>query len=358
MSYFLRNGNTFRVSDELSIDLHKKLPKGNYVVKVDTFGNFYLEIVDEFIKPAKLYGNTQKVTERVISTFMSRTVSTGVLLAGEKGSGKTLLARNLSLACFDMEIPCVIVNTAFSGDGFNKLIQDIEQPCMVLFDEFEKVYDEESQQHILTLLDGVFPSKKLFVLTCNDKYRIDTNMRNRPGRIFYNLDFKGLSSEFVREYCEDNLTNKKHIDNICNLITVFNAFNFDMLKALVEEMNRYDESPQEVLNYLNIRPEYSQNFVFDVELEILNKDIVQTSIQKTWKGNPLEDHVHIEYCSIGTEKNKDEEVDNIWDHEMFSPSDIKKLSNGKIIFVNSEGSKLTLTKKEKEELSFYRYADF
>ena len=58
------------------------------------------------------------------------------------------------------------------------------------------------------------------------------------------------------------------------------------------------------------------------------------------------------------EKNKDEEVDNIWDHEMFIPSDIKKLSNGKIIFVNSEGSKLTLTKKEKEELSFYRYADF
>ena len=29
------------------------------------------------------------------------------------------------------------------------------------------------QTHVLTLLDGVFPSRKLFVLTCNDKYRID-----------------------------------------------------------------------------------------------------------------------------------------------------------------------------------------
>jgi hypothetical protein len=67
---------------------------------------------------------------------------------------------------------------------------------------------------MLTLLDGVFPSKKLFILTCNDKWRIDKHMRNRPGCIFYMLDFKGLDADFIREYCEDRLDAKEYIERI------------------------------------------------------------------------------------------------------------------------------------------------
>ena len=85
---------------------------------------------------------------------------------------------------------------------------------MVLFDEFEKVYDSDEQEEMLTLLDGVFPSKKLFVLTCNDKWRVNQHMRNRPGRIFYMLDFTGLDEDFVVEYCHDNLKNLANIDGV------------------------------------------------------------------------------------------------------------------------------------------------
>jgi hypothetical protein len=31
MSYFLKNGNTFKVADEASLDIHNLLPAGNYV---------------------------------------------------------------------------------------------------------------------------------------------------------------------------------------------------------------------------------------------------------------------------------------------------------------------------------------
>ena len=56
-----------------------------------------------------------------------------------------------------------------------------------------------NQDAMLTLLDGVYPAKMLFLLTTNDKYKVSNHMRNRPGRIYYVIDFEGLSSDFIRE---------------------------------------------------------------------------------------------------------------------------------------------------------------
>ena len=287
MSHFFRNGNTFRVADDNALDLHKHLPVGNYIVKQDPFKNFFLEMIDGFTQVPKLYGDTQRYSDRIINTFLERSVSTGVLLNGEKGSGKSLLAKTLSIDAAALNIPTIVINQPWAGDDFNKLIQDIDQPCVILFDEFEKVYDRETQEQVLTLLDGVFPTKKLFVLTCNDKYRIDSHMRNRPGRIFYMLDFKGLSTDFIREYCVDNL-NAEHqsfIDKICNISMLFAEFNFDMLKALVEEINRYGDSPQEAMRMLNAKPEFSNDVRHNVFLTY--KGVEVKGVQKQWDGNPM-----------------------------------------------------------------------
>ena len=168
MTYFLRNGSTFRPSDEANLDLHKALPAGNYIIKEDQFGNMFFETVDSFEFKGKRYGDNIKNCDRIMSTFLKRDASTGVMLTGEKGSGKSLLAKTISIEAAAQGIPTLIINAPWHGDKFNKFIQDIEQPCIVLFDEFEKVYDSDEQESMLTLLDGVFPSKKLFILTCND----------------------------------------------------------------------------------------------------------------------------------------------------------------------------------------------
>lgn len=349
MSYFIRNGNQFDVASEEALDIHNKLPVGNYIVKERPMGGpMYLEMVDAFTPIKKLYGNTTRHAERIINTYLDRGTSTGVLLNGEKGSGKTLLARQLSIDCAALEIPTIIINAPWTGDKFNKFIQDIDQKCMILFDEFEKVYDSNEQEVILTLLDGVFPSSKLFVLTCNDKWRIDSHMRNRPGRIFYMIDFKGLDSQFITEYCEDNLKNKEHIERVCQVGSMFAQFNFDMLKALIEEMNRYDETPREALAMLNAKPEFAGSSNFKLEFRVNGKLIDDDSCDPNqWSGNPLMvERIHTSYDTDPTDDDSD------WKRHIFSSSDLVHVmpKEGRFTFQQGE---LTVTFVREAEKTFH-----
>jgi hypothetical protein len=374
MSYFLKSGNTFRVSSKEAMDLHEALPAGNYVVKeMPMDGPLYLEHIDSFEVKGKKYGDLEKNTKRILNTFMDRPASTGVMLAGEKGSGKSLLAKNLAIeAAKELTIPCIVINAPWVGDKFNAFMQSIEQPCMVLFYEFEKVYNAEDQEQALTLLDGVFPSKKLFVLTCNDKWRIDSHMRNRPGRIFYMLDYKGLDAAFIEEYCNDNLkTSLKHyIEKIISIAGLFGQFNFDMLKALVEEMNRYDEAPEDALKMLNTKPEFDSGNKYSIEMEIKGLPIEQDHLeQKEWDGNPLQTPVRIEYKEmedgtpyVDNPAKKTDEIDDIlggddwdWAQAKFTPADLTKIDSraGKFVFMNKVGQKLVLSKIKEKTYSYY-----
>lgn len=352
MAFFMRSGNTYRVADNANIDIHSTLPVGNYIVKQDMFGNFLLEQIDSFVAPTKLYGNTTRHADRILRTFADRPASTGVMLNGEKGSGKTLLGKTISIEAAKQDIPTIVINNPWCGDGFNALMQDIDQPCVVLFDEFEKVYDSEQQEQILTLLDGVFPSKKLFVITCNDKYRVDQHMRNRPGRIFYMLDFKGLEVEFVQEYCEDQLLNKAQIDSVCKISTLFSQFNFDMLKALVEEMNRYDETAQEAMKMLNAKPEFSESVKYDVQVVVNGKtfDVSNVSPSK-WRGNPLTGSLDISYY---VEEDSDgDEGSGDWKDIELSQADLQKIEpqNGRFVFAKDQ--KMVILSREREKLFDY-----
>jgi hypothetical protein len=351
MSYFIRNGNTFRVSSEEAMDLHQTLPVGNYTINKDMFENMFLEMVDAFEAPSKLYGDTAKTAERILNTFNSRTISTGVMLNGEKGSGKTLLAKMLSIEGAKQGIPTIVINQPWTGDKFNKFMQDIEQPCIVLFDEFEKVYDSDDQEAALTLLDGVFPSKKLFIITCNDKWRINEHMRNRPGRIFYMIDYKGLEAEFIREYCQDCLNDKSHIDRIVEIAALFDQFNFDMLKALIEEMNRYNEAPQSALKMLNVKAEYNNNSRFDVRLWIGGREIVgEQLVDKAWHGNPLTGMMGIDW-------DLDPTADNQYQTCRFNASHIKHVDADKGMFeyVNDAGERVVLTRQQTQSYNYLAF---
>jgi len=347
MTYFLKSGNTFKVSANEAMDLHEKLPAGNYTIQKDPFGNLYLETIGDFSLPLKLYGNATRHTQRVINTFLDRKNSTGVMMTGEKGSGKTLLTKNVSIELANQGIPTIVINAPWCGDVFNTLIQSIEQPCVLLFDEFEKVYDRDDQEKILTLLDGVFPSKKLFMFTCNDKWRVDQHMRNRPGRIYYMLDFEGLDVDFIREYCEDNLTAKHHTSRVCQIAGLFNQFNFDMLQALVEEMNRYNEDPTEALRMLNAKPEFDNGTTYEVSVSRNGK--VVSNHTKQIEGNPIQNGGFEIGMSAGEEDS---------DYEYFTYNHTNLVSvngaEGKFVFEDN-GTRVILTKVKVRQFDYHAF---
>jgi hypothetical protein len=348
MTYFLKNGNTFKVATNEALDLHEKLPAGNYTIQKDAFGNLYLEHIGNFTAPTKIYGDCLNNTDRIINTFLERPTTTGVMMTGEKGSGKTLLTKNVCMELAKQDIPTIVINAPWCGDAFNTFIQNIDQPCAILFDEFEKVYERDEQEQILTLLDGVFPTKKLFLLTCNDKYRVDYHMRNRPGRIYYMLDFKGLDSTFIREYCDDTLKAKNYIDKIVTLAGLFGEFNFDMLKALVEEMNRYGETPQEALRMLNIKPEFDNGTKYTVKLVANGRDVTEDANMNEFEGNPL----RREGVGIGFDPDPDD--DNAeYKHIVFTADTLVKVDAQKGLFVfEDKGIKMTLTKAPVKYFNF------
>ena len=367
MALFLKSGTTYRVTNRESMDLHEMLPAGNYVIKKDpNSGQLYLESIDGFEIKGKVYGDTEKTAKRILNTFQDRPASTGVMLTGEKGSGKSLLAKMLSVKAADTGVPTIVINAPWSGDEFNSFLQKIDQPCVILFDEFEKVYDRDDQESILTLLDGVFPSKKLFVLTCNDKWRVDSHMRNRPGRIYYMMEYKGLDQNIIIEYCMDNLDATEHVHSICKIASMFDQFNFDMLKALVEEMNRYDETPQEALKFLNAKPEFSDEAKYNVDLQVRGIDVPKDLADTIWHGNPFTQTIGIDYKVVSkSEKKKgafdvadllnDADEDFKWENIFFSQSDLKQVDpqTGKFVFVNEDGNRVVLSKVQEKQPQYW-----
>ena len=354
MTFYIRNINSFRVSDNSGAEVHDILPVGTYIIDQDQFGNYYLNLIEDFQQPRKIYGSTLRHADRILRTFQDRPSATGVMLAGEKGSGKSLLAKTLSTNAREQGIATIVINRPWCGDSFNKLMQDIQQPVIVLFDEFEKVYGENEQEQILTLFDGMFPTKKLFVLTCNDKWRIDRHMRNRPGRIYYMLDFKGLETDFIEEYCQENLKDVSQTGGVIKVSSLFSEFNFDMLKAMVEEMNRYGETAQEVMSMLNTKPEYSESVEYDVQMTVDGVPVDDSNLGDTrWRGNPMVTGINTSFFQVEPSQVGADDPEGDWESIRMTPKHLKSVDGktGRFVFQNGRAC-IILTKKRPETYDY------
>lgn len=277
---------------------HSSLPIGTYSVNYNSCASkYYLEKIDDFKISSKLYGDVTKNADRILNTFLDRENSTGVLLCGQKGSGKTLTSKYVSCEAAKLNIPTLVVNSAYSGVTFNNFMQGIQQPCVVIFDEYEKVYARR-QEALLTLLDGVYPSKKLFLMTSNSKSKVGQYLMNRPGRLFYVIDFHGINWQLINAYLEENLKDKTHIEAVLAITVLMSEPNFDMIKALVEEMNRYEESPFQSLQFLNIRPQFSDKFNF--KTTVVDPEGKSTS-DITWCGNPMKEPIKLKQITVEPE---------------------------------------------------------
>lgn len=258
LNKFVKSGNIIRYQEIISSENLEKLESKTYALKCDVFG-FYFEEMEKFSLPKKIYGNNSKYKERIINTFFSRKNSTGVLLSGLQGSGKSLLIKDLSLDLLNLGIPTILINQPFYDENFKILLSKIKQDCFIVFDEFEKVYSEEEyQESLLSLFDGVYINeRKLILFSANNMWKLSQFLLNRPGRIFYHFKFKGMEECHIRSYCEDKLSsvhrNKEKIISDLISLSENSFFNFDLLQAFVEDINRYpDNSIGDLSDVINI----------------------------------------------------------------------------------------------------------
>lgn len=266
MSIYLQSGSRVNIADETDLQVSNTLPVGNYIVQVTPSGEFFLKRIESFEKPKKYYGDVKNRANRIIDTYKSRPKSTGILLSGVPGSGKTLLAREVCMMCAEQGISTVIINEPYTGDKFSAFLASIDMECIVFFDEFEKVYDNEEQEAVLTIFDGTYTQKKLFLVTVNSVNKLVDPFISRPGRLYYHFKYDGVDHDFMVEYVNENVLKPEHRDGLINVLSkLFVGASFDSMSSMVEEMNRYGESAETVMKVMNVQPTSSVAVKFRIE---------------------------------------------------------------------------------------------
>ena len=203
---------------------------------------------------SKVYGVHMDKVHKVLRAFNVFERNLGVILSGDKGIGKSLFVRCLSVMAGLQSIPTIIVDTHYNGIA--SFLESIEQEVLVVFDEFDKVFNEEEHQtELLGLFDGISSGKKLFVITCNMYQRLNEYLLNRPGRFHYHLRFNYPNREEIQEYLLDKVEEQYH-DQIPGVISFAHKIrlNYDCLRAIAFELNtgiNYKEALLD-LNILNV----------------------------------------------------------------------------------------------------------
>jgi hypothetical protein len=126
---------------------------------------------------------------------------------------------------------------------------------------------------------------------------------------------------------------------------MFAQFNFDMLKALIEEMNRYDETPQEALSMLNAKPEFAGESKFKVELRNAGKMLDKQDCEPDrWSGNPLTTNTI--HASYDTDPADD---DSTYKYLQFTTEDLVQVLPKEGRFVYKQGDvELTLIREQEK----------
>lgn len=271
---FLKLENTVKYVDADSVDdlkLSKEVPVGVWKLSCAKFVGFYLEEAEIKLSHGKIYGDAQDIADHVAEAFEKNdpNKNLGVLFSGEKGLGKTLTTR-LILEKFYGKKPIIIISEYING--MTDFISNFKG-CVVLMDEFEKFTggntdseDENSltkQESLLSIFDGnTGCSGNLFLLTVNNTYKLNENLKSRPGRMRYHYKFISENATVVRNYCNDNLNNKEIIEDVVETLGSAGFVSMDILSSFVDELNKFpDKKPSEVLKYFNIENENAdENF--------------------------------------------------------------------------------------------------
>lgn len=258
-----------------------------YDLKWDDWSNMaYLAENGELNLPSKIYElNEDKIfKKRVLNSFNNHENSIGVMLAGTKGTGKTMLAKVIAK---ESNLPIIIVDSQFPTNRLIGFFKQFSTPVCVIFDEIEKNFNTG---RMLDFLDGVEKTtKKLVLMTCNELNKVSEYLQDRCSRIRYvrkydindNLAFLPMlienkeikNAEIVRKFVEERFK-LPSIDNM-------NAF-LNEVKDLEDE----DISLDDIVKYMNINtypPKQSSTESTSEEIKTNSDDFDEYNLEEDLK---------------------------------------------------------------------------
>lgn len=200
--------------------------------------------------PSKVYctPRDERFIEKVINSYnMSESGFTGVMLAGLKGSGKTVMAKvianksGLPIINIDKNIRPYILRNLVSMLG--------DTSVCFLFDELDKVLADYDDSVLLQVLDGSdTKGKHMILFTCNDDDEISEYLIDRCSRIRYWREFDEMSPSLIMEVLNDKLNDKKEVKSLTDFIKDnFEVCSFDNIASFVKEANDYPTTTFEEL---------------------------------------------------------------------------------------------------------------
>ena len=217
----------------------------------DLYMDYLIEDKD-FEFPTTYYLNDKdiKFIDKTIYTFNNtEKMTTGVLLSGMKGSGKTLMAKKIAK---ESGLPIIVVDSKMCSDDIEPFFAKVTTDVCVIFDEIDKYWNT---RYLLTFLDGVKPTcKKMVIATCNDEKEINTYLNDRCSRIRYKKRFGGLEKDTVEGIINDIIGDKNKANAAAEYIcSNVETISYDNVIIFGEEIkNNPEDSFDDIIEFLNI----------------------------------------------------------------------------------------------------------
>lgn len=249
LTKFAYTPTTVSIFQEQEGTVLSELTPGVYELKQSMTGLYLARKGKNFAMPPKLYGNIQPRADKVLRAYQYRTKSTGVMLLGDKGCGKTeLMKLTANDAINKLGLPVIQITEPFPASAIQGFLAQCGPVC-VIFDEFAKIYERyatddqkgDPQADLLSMFDGFGCHKNLNIITENDRSKINSYMKNRPGRFYYRWEYGKLDISVIEEYCLEKGVNHTFLSDLVVARNASDLFSFDIMQAVVAEHLQYPE---------------------------------------------------------------------------------------------------------------------